>query len=62
MSEPDEIKNGWSLTGLWCLWAAFVAISLFLSALLARLLWLAISPNKLQHATTVAPNGLSRTN
>jgi hypothetical protein len=45
MSEPDEIKNGWSITGLWCLWAAFVIISVFISALFARLLWTAAAPN-----------------
>jgi len=27
MSEPDEIKNGWSITGLWYLWSTFVAVS-----------------------------------
>jgi hypothetical protein len=55
MSEPDEIKDGWSITGLWYLWAAFVAISVFLSALFARLLWLATSPNKSLQATAPVP-------
>jgi hypothetical protein len=41
MSQPDEIKEGWSITGLWCLWSAFVLVSAFISAALARVFWLA---------------------
>jgi hypothetical protein len=51
MSEPDEIKNGWSNTGLWCLWAAFVAVSVFLSALFALTIWRTTSPNIRLQAT-----------
>ena len=40
MSEPDEIRAGWSLAGLWCLWIAFVAVSVFVSALFARIFWI----------------------
>jgi hypothetical protein len=40
MSEPDTIKAGWSVTGLWCLWCSFVAISVVVSALLAWKPWL----------------------
>ena len=46
MSEPDALKDGWSLTGLWCLWGAFVAVSIGLSALFAGLFWRAGSANK----------------
>jgi hypothetical protein len=30
-SEPDTIKEGWSMTRLWILWGAFVVISLAIS-------------------------------
>ncbi len=52
MSEPDEIKNGWSMTGLWWLWFAFVAVSVAISALFAGMLWRVSSANK-----PAAPNG-----
>jgi len=55
MSAPDEIKNGWSLKGLWCLWSAFVAGSVLISALFAGLLWRAISPNRALQATAAPP-------
>ena len=48
MSEPDEIKAGWSVPGLWCLWCAFVGGSTLVSALLARALWSATSPKGTQ--------------
>ena len=51
MSEPDEIKNGWSVTGLWSLWSTFVAGSILTSALFARALWRATSPNPTLQAT-----------
>jgi hypothetical protein len=41
MSEPDEIKAGWTITGIWCLWSAFVFVSAFISAVFAIALWLA---------------------
>ena len=41
MSEPDEIKAGWSIAGLWFLWISFVAVSVFVSALFARMVWCA---------------------
>jgi len=37
MSEPDAIKAGWSLAGLWLLWLAFVIASFGVSALLGRI-------------------------
>src|SRR5437667_7669776 len=55
MSEPDEIKNGWSLIGLWCLWSAFVAGSVLISALLGGLFWRATSPNPAPQATAAPP-------
>jgi len=40
MSEPDTIKQGWSVTGLWCLWYSFVGASVVLSLLLAGKPWI----------------------
>jgi hypothetical protein len=48
MSEPDEIKEGWSITALWFLWSAFVLISALISALFARFLWIATKNNLIQ--------------
>ena len=56
MSEPDEIKNGWSLKGLWCLWSALVAGSVLMSAMFACLLWWRTSPNTALQATAAAPS------
>ena len=39
MSEPDTIKEGWSIAGLWCLWFSFVVLSLIVSFVLARRPW-----------------------
>src|SRR6266516_1365694 len=39
MSEPDTIKEGWNVTGLWCLWSLFFAVSLVVSIGLARVRW-----------------------
>jgi hypothetical protein len=41
MSEPDTIKQGWSVAGLWRLWYAFVSVSVFVSLVLALLPWVA---------------------
>jgi hypothetical protein len=54
MSEPDEIKNGWSIAGLWCLWGVFIALSGAISALFAWMLWRAGSVNKPLQATAAA--------
>ncbi len=35
MSEPDTIKDGWTITRLWCLWFAMVGGSLIGAALVA---------------------------
>lgn len=40
MSEPDTIKAGWSITGLWLFWFAVVVASVFVSVLLARTPWI----------------------
>jgi hypothetical protein len=40
MSDPDEIKAGWSVPKLLCLWSSFVAASLVISIALARLRWI----------------------
>jgi hypothetical protein len=39
MSEPDAIKEGWSVPQLWCLWWSWVAASIGVSAILAFLVW-----------------------
>ena len=40
MSEPDTVKRGWSVTGLWGLWISFFAVSLVVSFELARKRWI----------------------
>ena len=42
MSDPDEIKEGWSVPKLFCLWLSFVATSTVISILLARIHWIPI--------------------
>jgi hypothetical protein len=39
MSDPDEIKAGWSIPKLLCLWFSFVVASLIISAALAKVPW-----------------------
>jgi hypothetical protein len=55
MKQPDEIKAGWSIAGLWCLWGAFVCCSVLVSALFAGALWRFSSPSMTLHATDEAP-------
>ena len=43
MSEPDTIKTGWSVAGLWCLWIAFALGSLMGSSWVA---WKCLPPSK----------------
>jgi len=40
MSEPDTIKEGWSVSRLWYLWLVFATFSLVVSFLLARVAWI----------------------
>jgi hypothetical protein len=40
MSEPDTIKKGWSVAGLWGLWISFFGVSLVVSFVLARKTWM----------------------
>ena len=40
MSDPDTIKEGWSVARLWYLWYSFVAVSVVISVLLARIRWI----------------------
>jgi hypothetical protein len=56
MDQPDEIKAGWSITGLWRLWSTFVGGSVLVSALFAGAVWRASSPNETPHATAAAPS------
>jgi hypothetical protein len=39
MSDPDTIKQGWSVAGLWCVWILFFSTSLAVSVLLAWVPW-----------------------
>jgi hypothetical protein len=45
MSEPDTIKAGWTITGLWGLWGAFLFVSVTVSACCAMVPWLPKSHN-----------------
>jgi hypothetical protein len=40
MGDPDDIIEGWSISKLWCLWFSFVAVSLVVSIVLARVPWI----------------------
>jgi hypothetical protein len=55
MEQPDEIKTGWSITGLWCLWGALVGGSVLVSALFAGAFWRPGSPNPALQATAAPP-------
>ncbi len=39
MSDPDTIKQGWSVAGLWCVWILFFSTSLAVSVLFAWVPW-----------------------
>ena len=39
MIDPDTIKAGWSMAGLWSLWCSFTGVSVVVSILLARMPW-----------------------
>jgi len=41
MSDPDEIKAGWSVAGLWAVWILFFGVSLLVSLGFARVPWIA---------------------
>ena len=54
MSDPDTIKAGWSVTGLWLVWFSFVTVSAVISVLLARMRWFprtSTMPKSLQRTT-----------
>jgi hypothetical protein len=40
MTDPDEIKAGWSIPKLWCLWFSFVTVSGVIGILLSRVRWI----------------------
>jgi hypothetical protein len=40
MSEPDTIRQGWTVTRLWCLWFLFFGVSIAISFLLSRKTWI----------------------
>jgi hypothetical protein len=52
MSEPDTIKEGWSVSRLWHLWYGFFFTSLAISFLLAYLPW---APRKQLKTTENVP-------
>ena len=54
MSEPDAIKQGWSVFGLWALWSSFVLGSLVISFLFAGLWWSASKRTEEVHDCTNA--------
>ncbi|HLZ54591.1 MAG TPA: hypothetical protein VKS19_08960 [Verrucomicrobiae bacterium] len=39
MSDPDTIKQGWSVTGLWSVWVVFLGSSVIVSVLFAWIPW-----------------------
>ena len=56
MSEPDTIRHGWTVAGLWCLWFLFVGVSFVISFFLSRKTWLSSStmqPNQSPEPTAV---------
>jgi len=40
MSDPDTIKQGWSVAGLWCVWILFFTTSLIVSVMFAWVSWI----------------------
>jgi hypothetical protein len=50
MSDPDVMKTGWSMTGLWCLWLMFVLASSVASVLLARMHWMPRRPGAMHES------------
>ena len=40
MSDPDEIKAGWSIPGLWFLWLSLFSVSVGTGIFLARRNWI----------------------
>jgi hypothetical protein len=52
MSEPDTIKQGWSIPKLWLLWLAFVFVSVAVSASLS---FLTFRSRKSKIAQTISP-------
>jgi hypothetical protein len=55
MSDPDTLKQGWSVARLWYLWCSFVAVSLFLSVSLARVPWIPGNCDKPQQDAAPQP-------
>ncbi len=51
MNDPDEIKKGWSVVGLWGLWLSFVGLSVIISFVLALLPWI---PGRLKQSLSAA--------
>ena len=50
MGDPDSLKQGWSVTGLWCLWCLLFAISTVVSCVLACLRWTPSSTTPSNHS------------
>jgi hypothetical protein len=46
MSEPDTIRAGWSMAGLWSLWSSFAGVSVVVSVLFARMSRRPTHPNR----------------
>lgn len=60
MSEPDAVKEGWSVPKLWCLWLSWIAASVGISALLSFFsCWPETKKTATTSATTCAGNARS---
>ncbi len=57
MSDPDVIKEGWSVPKLWCLWWVFVAVSVIVSTLLSFVIWRHKKPTSNQINSTATDAG-----
>ena len=51
LGEPDTIKAGWHVTGLWYLWFSFVAFSFIISFVVGTVTW---GPSRRETAMVLA--------
>jgi hypothetical protein len=57
MSEPDTIREGWTVRKLWALWWSLVAGSVIISLLLASWPWILCRRMEPRDGTRLLPNG-----
>lgn len=55
MSEPDTIRAGWSMAGLWSLWYSWIGVSVVVSVLLACAPWISKQRTREIYEQTHAP-------